>query len=210
MSEFIPGIVLVATIVVAISCIFFFVGKQVREMNARIRKQLDEKGFVVDFPVMGGSHHQLTRIWQLLDEPTPYYLHVSSLDPIASAAGMLGIADIRTGNGSFDAEFVVRTNNRELVKDTLTGALQEELLSWGAIRFRTGAIDGILSVDYLPEIKTGRSERRLWAIEVRGKLEQTEIDRLLGLGFKLRDAVKASAQLWAGPKDFKVAMLEGR
>ena len=210
MSEFIGPIALLATIVVVIPIIFIVVGKQVREMNAQIRRELAENGYVVDFPVLGSSHHQLTRIWQPLDEPTPFYLHVSSMDPVASAAGMLGIADTRIGNGSFDAEFVIRTNNRALLQRALTPALQEELLTWSHVRFRTGAIDGILSVDHLPEIKHGRSERRFWAIDVKGRLEQKDIERLRELGFKLRDAVKACAQLWEGPKDYKVGALEGR
>jgi len=210
MSEFIPGILLFAAIVLVIPIAYIFVGKQVRQMNADHTRQLQIQGYVVDYPVMSSSHVQMTRIWQLFDTPTPFYVYISSLDIIAAAAGRLGVADLKVGNSAFDNKFVLRTNNEALLKRMLTPELQEALLAWDKICFKTGAIVGILTVDYLPEIKTGRDERRVWMIETYGKLQDNDIKRLLELGYKLRDATLTAAKTWQGPKEIKVSFFEGR
>jgi len=210
MSEFIPGILLVVGSLVVITIAVVYCLKLNKKVNEEIRQQLKKQGYVVDFPVVPKSHAQLTRIWQLLDEPTPLYLHVSSLDPIASAAGMLGVADMKLGADAFDAQFIVRNNNAAAAKRVLSTELQQALLSFGPIGFRTGSLNGLLSVDYLPELKADRELRKVWAIEARGRLTPEEIQRLLELGLKLRDAVIQSAQAWDGPKEMKVKFLEGR
>ena len=210
MSEFIPGILLIVGSLVVIVIAVVYCLKLNNKVNEEIRQQLKKQGYVVDFPVVPKSHTQLTRIWQLLDEPTPHYLHVSSLDSIASAAGMLGIADMKMGDGPFDAEFIVRSNNAAAAKRVLSTELQQALLSFGPIGFRTGSLNGLLSVDYLPEMKADRELRKVWAIEARGRLSPEEIQQLLGLGLQLRDAVIRSSQEWEGPKELKVKFLEGR
>lgn len=179
-------------------------------MNADNKRLLEAQGYVVDYPIMSKSYKQLTRIWQLFKAPTPFYVHISSLDPIASAVGMRGVADVKIGNSAFDSQFVVRTNNEALLKRLLTLELQEELLSREGGCFKTGAIVGTLTVDYLPEIKTGRDERRMWMIETCGRLQHNQITRLLDLGYKLRDAVITAAQFWEGPKEVKVSFFEGK
>ena len=210
MSELIPAIVLFTAIVLVFPIVYYFVGKQVRQMNADNTRQLQRQGYVVDYPVMSSSHAQMTRIWQLLEAPTPFYVYISSLDPIASAAGMLGFADLKIGNHAFDNKFVLRTNNEALLKRMLTSELQEELLAWDNICFKTGAIVGILTVDYLPEITIGRDERRLWMIETYNKRQDNDIKRLLQLGYKLKDATLTAANAWQGPQNMKVSFFEGR
>jgi hypothetical protein len=210
MSEFIPGILLVVGCLAVITIVVVYCLKLNDKVNEEIRQQLKKQGYVVDFPVAASGHAQLTRIWQLLDEPSPLYLHISSLDPLASAAGMLGVADLRIGEGSFDAEFIVRSNNPVVAKRVLTQELQKELLSFSRIGFRTGSLNGLLSVDYLPEVKADRELRKVWAIEARGRLTTEEIQRLLNLGLQMRDAVIRSSQEWEGPKEFKVKFMEGR
>jgi hypothetical protein len=210
MSELIPGILLALLFITVIAGVVIYCTKLNEKVNAEVREQLKRQGYVVDFPVVPKSHTQLSRIWQLLDEPTPLYLHVSSLDPLASAAGMLGIGDLRLGEGSFDAEFVVKTNNAAAAARVLTSELQKELLTFRGIGFRTGSLNGLLSVDYLPEIKTDRELRRVWSIAARGHLKPEEIQRLRELGKRLRDAVIRSSQEWEGPKEFKVKFMEGR
>lgn len=210
MSEFIPGILLFIGCLAVITFAVVYCLKLNKKVNEEIRQQLKKQGYVVDFPVASSGHVQLTRIWQLLDEPSPLYLHVSSLDPIASAAGMLGLADLRIGEGSFDAEFIVRSNNPVAAKRVLTHEMQKELLSFSRIGFRTGSLNGLLSVDYLPEMKADRELRKVWAIEARGRLTPEEIQRLLNLGLQMRDAVIRSSQEWEGPKEFTVKFMEGR
>jgi len=210
MNELILAIVIFTAIVLVFPIVYFFVGKQVREMNADNTRQLQKQGYVIDYPILSSSHTQMTRIWQLLDTPTPFYVYISSLDPIASAAGMLGLADLKIGNHAFDNKFVLRTNNEALLKRMLTPELQEELLAWDRICFKTGAIVGILSVDYLPEMTIGRDERRLWMIETFNKRQDNEIKRLLQLGYKLRDATLTAANSWQGPKNITVSFFEGR
>lgn len=210
MSEFIPGILLVVGCLAVITIAVVYCLKLNNKVNEEIRQQLKKQGYVVDFPVAATGHAQLTRIWQLLDDPSPLYLHVSSLDPIASAAGILGVADIKVGADAFDAGFIVRSNNTAVAKRVLSSELQQALLSFGPIGFRTGSLNGLLSVDYLPEMKADRELRKVWAIEARGRLAPEEIQRLLDLGLKLRDAVIRSSEEWEGPKEFKVKFMEGR
>ncbi len=210
MIELIPEILLFVAIVIAVATAYVFVGKQVKKMNADHTRQLQTQGYVLDYPVMSSSHAQMTRIWQLFGAPTPFYVYISSLDPIASAAGMLGVADLKIGNSAFDNKFVLRTNNEALLKCMLTPELQEALLAWDRVCFKTGAIVGILTVDYLPEIKIGRYERRVWMIETYGKLEAKDSARLLQLGYTLRDATLTAAKAWQGPKEIKVSFFEGR
>jgi hypothetical protein len=208
MSEFIPAILSTLLFIAVVLFVVIYCTKLNNKVNAEIREQLKRQGHVVDFPVVPKSHTQLTRIWQLFDEPTPLYLHVSSLDPLASAAGMLGIGDLRLGEGSFDAEFVVKTNNAGAAKRVLSLELQKELLTFSRIAFRTGSLNGLLSVDYLPEIKADRDLRRVWSISVGGRLNPEEIQRLLVLGQRLRDAVLREAQEWEGPKELKAKFRE--
>ncbi len=188
MNEFILPLIAVVFALLLLTALVKYVSKKNKEVNENIRRQLDSQGYVVDFPVRARSHHRLTRIWQFFDAPTPFSLHLSNEG--------VGLS--------------VKSNNDGAAKALLTPELKAQIESFSDLVFRTGSLNGLLSVDYLPDLKESREERRVWAIEVRGELAGEELARLLKLAHELRDGVVAAGAKWQGPKVFKVGFLEGR
>ncbi len=210
MQIHLPEILFLILLAIILPVVFVLVQRSTKKQQALVKLQLDTNGFVVENVVMAKSHHHMTRIWQLLEQPTPYYVHISSLDTIASVAGSLGIADLKVGHDRFDREFFVRSNNDAVVGEFLTLESQEEFLSWKSIRFRTGSITNLLGADYLPDIKKDRDLRRVWMIDVIGKLDENQIKQLKLFGFKLRDKVIVLSAKWYGKKELKSKFFEGR
>jgi len=184
--------------------------KSTKKRIDQARESLTNNGYVVEdsyFRPIGA----MTRVWGKLQAPTSFYIQLSTLDPVQTIAGNLGIADIKIGDPHFDSKYVIRSNFEEGARNLLSNDVKNFLLSFKELRFRTGSIDSLLGADYFPEIKLDRNIRSIWMIETAGKQTEVEIVKLLELGQQLSNLVKKFAKTGAADKgEFYTGFFEGR
>jgi hypothetical protein len=183
-----------------------------RAVKARVGKaeeSLAARGYVVDEARHKPAGH-LTRVWGRLSAPTPLYLQISNIDTVSVIAGAFGIADMRIGSADFDDQFVVRSNHRDSAVAIIQRPIQEEFLSYGTIRFRTGSIDSLLGADYFRKVQKDRDVREFWMIEVGGKLNPLEQEKALNLARRLVADVESRSKSWVGEQTSRTGAAEGR
>ena len=154
---------------------------------------------------------RVTRLWAPLPEPTPIYLRVLNNDGMAVSLGdLLGVADLKMGNARFDGNFVVRSNFPDAARAVLDDAMQRRLMGHRRIDFSTGAIDNLLGVDHLPELKEDRDLRTLWCLRADGELSEAQCQPLVALARDLVARLQAqAAQGGFASEDYRVGKLEG-
>jgi hypothetical protein len=173
------------------------------------QRQLQERGYVVQ---LASQQYRgpVTLIWGRYAGPTAFYLQVSNRDPIASAAGRVGIADLATGEPAFDDAFIVRSNHPDWALEFLTPAWRARLMPHESVQFLTSSIGNLFSPDYWPGLKQ-RSQRDIWMLRVDGRLAPPQIDPYVILARDLAAAVERYAA--ARPHDaadLEAPALEGR
>lgn len=152
----------------------------------------------------------VTWVWGRYPRPVPCHLHVSARDPVASAAGRLGIADLRVGHEAFDRRFFVRSNRPDRALAFLTPARCESLLQAGDVEFITASIGSLLTPDYWPA-EAPRDRRDLWMLRVDGHVEGAALEPLVALARTLAgDLHDASLRLPHTPEDCRAGPFEGR
>lgn len=173
------------------------------------KRQLQETGYVITHAY---ERHRgpVTWVWGRYREAVPFYLHFSNRDPIAAAAGRLGIADLSLGQPKFDAAFIARSNKPDWAREFMTKELCEKLEKFESIQFLTSSIGHVLTPDYWPE-QQNRELRDVWMLRVDGRLESPAIDPYVELARSLSAALE---EFCVGktfePKDRNTAMFEGR
>jgi hypothetical protein len=198
------GVLLVAIIAIVVG----LWGKG-RAAFREAQRQLRERGHVVQ---LASQRYRgpVTLIWGRYAAPTPFYLQVSNRDPIASAAGRLGLADLATGDPAFDDAFIVRSNHPDWALELLTPAWRARLMPCESVQFLTSSIGNLFNPDYWPDLKR-RSQRDIWMLRVDGRLAPPEIDPYVALARELATAVERFAA--ARPHDaadLEAPALEGR
>jgi hypothetical protein len=126
----------------------------------------------------------VTLVWGRFEAPLPFYLRVSSRDPLAAAAGSLGFADLRVGHGAFDGSFVVRTNRPAWARAFLTSERCELLLTKGRIEFVVSSPQNLLSAEWYASLAR-RDLREIWMIRADGNVEGEALDALVAFGRSL-------------------------
>lgn len=179
--------------IIAVTVAYVYVSHQTKLIERRTQESLKQKGYVIE-KVRRPNVGRFTRAWSRFSQAVPLYLQVSNQDDVSILAGRLGIADAKIGHEEFDKAFVVRTNQIELAKRVLTPELREILLQKPNIRFRTGSLDSLLSVDYFPLIKTDRDLRNLWMIDQLGDFDVAASEKLYQLGLTISESVKTVCQ----------------
>ncbi len=198
----------------AVVLIVIAVRRLARAMKIRAdqaRSSLAERGYVIEATRIKGVGN-LTRIWGKLENPTPFYLHITNLDPVEALAGSLGIGDLKIGYPDFDSVFVIRSSHPDEARRLLDDGTRRLLLARKKLRFRTGSIDSLFGADYFPEIRDTRDLRDYWSLEVGGNPGEVDTDALLALGRRLAAGVNAASGLItnADPSKLKTGFFEGR
>ncbi len=180
-TEFVLTIVFVGLGILLAIFLGLRVHRQMRILAQKANDELKAQGYVVDNAYLRPIG-ELTRIWARYPHPISLYVQASNIDPVAIAAGHLGVASLKVGHMEFDSNFVVRSNAPELVSQVFDEEVRAELLKYENIRFRTGSLTNLLGADYFPEQREGRDLRDFWMIEKSGKLSAEECKKLLALG----------------------------
>lgn len=204
-ADLIFAAVLVVAIVVIVVALW---GKGAAAFKSSVQ-QLAERGYVVTH---ARQRHRgpVTWVWGRYEKPVPFYLHFSNRDPVASAAGQLGVADLALGRPAFDAAFYVRSNKPDWAREFMTEDLCEALEKFESLQFLTSSVGNTLSPEYWPDVKP-RDRRDLWMLRVDGKLEGAALEPYVELARRLSGAVE---QFCAGrgfePADLETPFLEGK
>lgn len=201
-------IAFVAALVVGVPLAALYAQRNVRRARAEDQAQLRRRGWVRTLLRRDGGG-AVTRLWAFLPEPTPLYLRVSDLDPVAALAGQFGLHDLKVGEPRFDARFVVRSNQPELARRLLDAPTRAAFMRHRGIDFSTGAIANLLGADHFPE-RDDRELRALWRLLVAGEPDDAQCVPLLALarGLAARIAPLAREGGWTA-QDFRVGRWEG-
>ena len=185
-----------------------------REMNKRVAEaesSLIKNGYAIETVYIKPTG-QMLRIWGILDTPTPFYLQVSSIDPVSVIAGEFGIADIRIGDNNFDSAYVIRTNSEEKVKAVLSAEVKATFFKYKNVRLRTGSIYNLLSPEYLRKISIGRDQRNILMLEVQeiGDVNTIDQNALVLFYNQLKAIISKESLEWKGDKNLTSGFFEGR
>ena len=197
--------------IIIISIVIPRLAREMKKRVAEAESSLTKNGYAIENTYLKPVGRML-RIWALLDAPTPFYLQISSVDPVSVIAGEFGVADIRIGDNSFDACYVIRSNSEEKVKSVLTTELKAKFYKYKNVRFRTGSILNLLSPEYLSQTKVGRDQRNIIMLEVQesGDINMIDRDALVLFFNELKTIVVKESQEWKGEKNLSSAFFEGR
>lgn len=172
-------------------------------------RQLRDRGYVVTH---ARERHRgpVTWVWGRYPAPLPFYLHFSNRDPVASAAGRFGIADIELGHPQFDAAYFLRSNRPDWARQFMTGALCDRLARFDSLQFCVSSIDNLLGADFFPGEKP-RNLRDTWVLRTDGRLDETAAAPYAALAQELAESIRTFC---AGrPQDAqaaRAAAFEGR
>lgn len=199
------AVVMVVGVVAAVALTW---GKGKAAFEASLR-QLEERGYAVTHAVQE-NRGAVTWVWGRYPEPVPFYFHISNRDPLASMAGLFGVADLEVGHPRFDGDFTVRSNRPEWAREFLTKERCDRLVRLEGIQFLTASLDNTLTPDYWPTQKD-RRRRDLWMLRVDGKIEGDALEPYVALARELASDLHAfCAGRDADPKDLRTAGFEGR
>ena len=171
------------TVLAAAAALLLRMHRATMALAAAQEREVETRGYAVG-RARQPDRGAVTLVWGRFDAPQPLYLRVSSRDPLAAAAGNLGLADLRVGHGAFDASFVVRTNHPDLARAFLTAARCDRLLAHGRIEFVVSSPQNLLSAEWYAKA-TRRDLREVWMVRADGNAEGAELEALVALGQSL-------------------------
>lgn len=187
-----PYLIFVVVLLLAIAVAVTFAWGRGQQAFESSQRQLREKGYVVTHAYQG-HRGPVTCVWGRYRAPVPFYLHFSNRDPIATAVGRLGVADMAIGRPDFDSAFYVRSNKPEWARQFLTKELCEKLVKFESLQFLTASLGTALTPDYWPE-QRDRNLRDLWMLRTDGKLESPALDGYVELALGLSTTLEAFCQ----------------